>query len=609
MAMTVLNNSATMMTLGELNKNITSVGKSLSKVATGQKLNSAKDDASSFNISEQMRAKIRALEQDVQNVQNGSSMLKTALGGIQSIVDELRELKQLAIDAANDSNTDDDRAVMQKVLKQKQANIEYIATGTTFNTKSLLDGTYTEPHWREVYQIEYIDAGSFGGMGIDTENAIHRSMVLRKTNYTTVDALKNKNVNINVIEKLNSVKELTSAFEAAHNGVTFADGTRAVETRDTALYAQRPENINRPDTPTTPEEDDAFEKITYGSVVPNRNFIRSSGGAPLAVKLDFSAARDSDGELIFKPDGSNDISQLEGQGFTILSSDSSHFVNIKFVSGSGAEWVPINDFDGVEASGDIQYEVGIDGFEGRNGLDFARYIFDAIQECPQRTLYLDNEEGQYDYFKRRLGSGLNQIKDNAHNFALSQQFNLHMAKDTDGNVYLIKLEPYSYTLGILDEGFLQEKYTQVGASFYKVSERYDHREYVGDPLWIQHGSSAGQHMNVYINSMQNAALGTDGIDVSTRDRALASIDYIDVALEYALDQATSVGAYLERMDYTASNVNTESENIQAAESTLRDADMAREMTEYAKNNVIFQASQSMLAQSNQMMSGVLGLLQ
>ena len=86
-----------------------------------------------------MRSKIRALEQDVQNVQNGSSLLKTALGGIQSIVDELRELKELAIDAANDSNTDEDRRIMQKVVEQKKANIDDIAAGTTFNTKSLLD--------------------------------------------------------------------------------------------------------------------------------------------------------------------------------------------------------------------------------------------------------------------------------------------------------------------------------------------------------------------------------------------------------------------------------------------------------------------------------------
>ena len=151
MAMTILNNSAAMMTLGELNKNITKVGKSLSRVATGQKIVNSGDNASDYGISESMRAKIRSLEQDVKNVQNGSSLLKTALGGIQSIVDELRELKELAIDAANDSNTDADRAAMQKVLKQKQANIDNIATSTTFNTKSMLDSTYESPHWEEKY--------------------------------------------------------------------------------------------------------------------------------------------------------------------------------------------------------------------------------------------------------------------------------------------------------------------------------------------------------------------------------------------------------------------------------------------------------------------------
>ena len=139
MSMTILNNSATVITLGELNKNIVQVGKSLAKVSKGQKINSAGDDASAYSIGEQMRSKIRALEQDVQNVQNGSSLLKTALGGIQSIVDELRELKELAIDAANDSNTDEDRRIMQKVVEQKKANIDDIAAGTTFNTKSLLD--------------------------------------------------------------------------------------------------------------------------------------------------------------------------------------------------------------------------------------------------------------------------------------------------------------------------------------------------------------------------------------------------------------------------------------------------------------------------------------
>lgn len=145
MSMSVLNNSAAQISLGELNKSINKLGKALAVVASGQKLNSAKDDSAAFAVSEQMRSKLRALEQDVQNVQNGSTMLKTAEGGIQNVVDELRELKDIAIDAANDSNTDDDRRVLQKMFDQKRANIEDIAISTNYNGKRLLDGTYARP--------------------------------------------------------------------------------------------------------------------------------------------------------------------------------------------------------------------------------------------------------------------------------------------------------------------------------------------------------------------------------------------------------------------------------------------------------------------------------
>ncbi len=143
--MTVLNNSAAQISLGELNKSINKLGKALAVVSSGQKINGAKDDAAAYSISEQMREKIRSLEQDVQNVQNGSSMLKTAEGGIQNVVDELRELKELAVDASNDSNSDDDRRVLQKMFDQKKANIEDIAISTNYNGKRLLDGTYARP--------------------------------------------------------------------------------------------------------------------------------------------------------------------------------------------------------------------------------------------------------------------------------------------------------------------------------------------------------------------------------------------------------------------------------------------------------------------------------
>ena len=77
------------------------------------KINSAQDDASAYSISERMRVRIRALDQAYQNTQNGSSMIKTAEGAVSNILETLRTLKEKAIDAANDSNTNEDRAIIQ----------------------------------------------------------------------------------------------------------------------------------------------------------------------------------------------------------------------------------------------------------------------------------------------------------------------------------------------------------------------------------------------------------------------------------------------------------------------------------------------------------------
>ena len=142
MAMTLLNDSSISLSLGELNKNINKVGKALTKLSSGQRINGASDDTASFAISEKMREQLRSLEQDIQNVQNGSSMLKTAHGGIENIIEELRSLKELAIDAANDSNTDEDRKTIQKEFDKRKDTINDIASWTTYNTKPLLDGTY-----------------------------------------------------------------------------------------------------------------------------------------------------------------------------------------------------------------------------------------------------------------------------------------------------------------------------------------------------------------------------------------------------------------------------------------------------------------------------------
>ncbi|MBQ3337378.1 MAG: flagellin, partial [Selenomonadaceae bacterium] len=118
MAMVVKNNMSAVRTLNTLNANTSALQKSLQKVSSGMKINSAQDDASGYAISERMRVRIRSLDQANQNTQNDSSLMKTAEGAVGNTVEILRALKEKAINAANDSNTDEDRQTIQKEINQ-----------------------------------------------------------------------------------------------------------------------------------------------------------------------------------------------------------------------------------------------------------------------------------------------------------------------------------------------------------------------------------------------------------------------------------------------------------------------------------------------------------
>lgn len=93
MAMTIMNDASASMTLGELNKNISELGKQLKKVSSGMRINGAGDGPSEFSISEKMRVRIRALDQDERNVLNGAALLRTAEGAIQSQIEIMKTIK------------------------------------------------------------------------------------------------------------------------------------------------------------------------------------------------------------------------------------------------------------------------------------------------------------------------------------------------------------------------------------------------------------------------------------------------------------------------------------------------------------------------------------
>ncbi|MFK3936164.1 flagellar hook-associated protein FlgL [Alkalihalobacillus sp. NPDC078783] len=136
---------------------------------------------------------------------------------------------------------------------------------------------------------------------------------------------------------------------------------------------------------------------------------------------------------------------------------------------------------------------------------------------------------------------------------------------------------------------------------------------LGDSLSFQIGANSGQNIKVGINDMRAESLSlrsTDGeaLDVTDGDKATAAITTINNAIETVSSERSKLGAVQNRLEHTISNLNNTSENLQAAESRVRDVDMAKEIMEFTKNNILSQASQSMLAQANQAPQQVLQLL-
>ena len=108
--------------------------------------------------------------------------------------------------------------------------------------------------------------------------------------------------------------------------------------------------------------------------------------------------------------------------------------------------------------------------------------------------------------------------------------------------------------------------------------------------------------------MDAKTLGVSGLKVSSFASAGAAMKAVQAAIELVSTQRSKLGALQNRLEHTINNLDTASENTQAAESRIRDTDMADEMVEYSKNNILAQAGQSMLAQANQSNQGVLSLL-
>ncbi|MEK4253449.1 flagellin N-terminal helical domain-containing protein [Ureibacillus sp. FSL K6-2830] len=133
-------------------------------------------------------------------------------------------------------------------------------------------------------------------------------------------------------------------------------------------------------------------------------------------------------------------------------------------------------------------------------------------------------------------------------------------------------------------------------------------DYESNPLKIQLGANAGQYMETYIGNVDSTSLGLDNHDITTRDGADKAIGALDKALQQVSSERSRLGAYQNRMEHAYNNVVNTAENLTAAESRIRDADIAKEMMNYTKASILAMAAQQVLALHLQQAQSILMLL-
>ena len=615
MAMVVKNNMTAINTLNTLNKNSSALSKSLQKVSSGMKINSAADDASGYAISERMRVQIRSLDQANQNTQNGSSMMKVAEGAVSSTVEILKTLKEKAVNAANDSNTDSDRQTIQKELDQSIDQINDNAN-VTFNGKYLVDGskntlgkaTYT------ALSNQSLKEGTTGETKL-TDLAARNgdSLEIHDTDKVTVSYVqggKTYSTTFNVKdEKTGKIATLQDIFNKAED-----------IDKDSEIFANDA-NANVMKAEGTSDVDIANKKstvITKKAAVDDKlTELKKTGTAADARAALDEAVKGLKGALeaynATQIDAAKDISSAN---LAALAQDD-YFAGLETIAGT-AIYSNISGDTGVTNA----MKAVSDAMSAWNGVGYASGASAATMKKAGSDATGGAEKAQYAYDTaladyRANGGQAHLLTGNQVGYAASDDAvytaSGQKAITVTANTAGIGGQISGFNISITDSQGNVKKSANAALDAFGETIRAQNKS-EDNAISLQVGASANQSIKVGLTDMRAEALGLQGADgtklnISTQVKANAAINVLDNAIQKALDQQTTIGSVESRLEYTSSNLTTASENVQASESTIRDADMAKEMTNYTKNNVLLQAAQSMLAQANQSSSNVLSLLQ
>ncbi|WP_215192775.1 flagellin [Exiguobacterium sp. s7] len=414
--MIINNNLNAMNAHRNMSFNTANTGKAMEKLSSGLRINRAGDDAAGLAISEKMRGQIRGLDQASRNAQDGISMIQTAEGALNETHSILQRMRELAVQAGNDTNTTTDRGEIQKEINSLTSEINRVGNTTEFNNQKLLNAT---------------------------------------------------------------------------SGVQ-VPGTAAVGGVAASTFA----------TPTN---------LTVDTVAGTTGDVTVEGTYTGAADVTLSVSHDVDaGTWTYSTDGGTTNNAITGSTVTV---------------------------DGltIDVSG-----VDVSSATGGATAEFSTALTAAVAPTTPAT-------------------------------AASSELKLQIGANENQTMTVSFTDMRAAALGI----------TGTGAGFSGVANVTD-------------GTNN--------SSVENA------LDVSTAENAGNAVTVLQDAIEKVSAERSKLGASQNRLEHTINNLSTSGENLQAAESRIRDVDMAKEMMNFTKNNILNQASQAMLSQANQQPQAVLQLL-
>ena len=629
--MRINHNIAALNTYRQLTGNTGATSKSLEKLSSGLRINRAGDDAAGLAISEKMRGQIRGLDQASSNANDGISLIQTAEGALNETHSILQRMRELSVQSANDTNTDADRAEIQKEIDQLTKEVDRISTDTEFNTQKLLNGD--------------------------------KAVKATSSNFTAADGVTSK---ANIIKETNIDGNIESGTYKATVAVTDAAGTAGTYERNKVLT----DASGAVKTFSTVDTGTITEAGTYTGTVSNATTASTNSGtlaiaATESVNLadDFNLAAGKYTIVNTSQGGVNDTYELRDAAGKVLSSASVTTGNTSVTFGSTtvtitaanaddgqtSEFTVSKEFaltgrltDGATASGSAATNSHITvnlADDAKAGSTFKIEVSAAT--APTATFTgADLEEGNYNLV-------VSDYSNTSHTATLTlQDENGKAVKDKDGNAYKVNVTDTTAASEIADISIAAGSITgnststfeitkasattvnlkdSVGNAATGVSFEFNDTVEDGDTFTVdvdaersmkfQIGANEGQNTSLSINEMGAQSLGLtdeDGktlVDLTSQSTADKAITTVDKAISKVSSERAKLGAVQNRLEHTINNLGTSSENLSAAESRIRDVDMAKEMMEFTKNNILSQASQAMLAQANQQPQSVLQLLQ